>query len=154
MFNHALSESLFTIRRCQRNMLKYKSGYGQLSVWLFVTTNKPQSQNRDTYRSPTQGCNVSSCFYAKICSLLTRRWSSQPVQRVYWPENVIYWPEQWRTACVMRYGQRHKLQSFRREWDFCMYPYSVLQSCFFRERTFMHLSLITLKSTGKANVKG
>ena len=54
-----------------------------------------------------------------------RRRSSQPVQRIYWPENVIDWPEQWRTACVMRYERGHKLQSFRREWDFCMSPYSV-----------------------------
>ena len=51
-------------------------------------------------------------FYAKICSLLARR---QPVQRVYRPENVIDWPEQWRSTCVMRHARGHKLQRFRRE---------------------------------------
>ena len=33
-------------------------------------------------RKATQRCNVSAFFYAKICSLLARRRSSQPVQRV------------------------------------------------------------------------
>ena len=107
---------------------------------------KVSSQNRDTYRSPTQGCNMSSCFDAKIYSLLARRRSSQPVQRVYWPENVIYWPEQWRTACVMQYARRHKLQSFRCEWDFCMYPYSVV-SCSnnWANRAFVRGSLCLLE---------
>ena len=92
-----------------------------------VLTTVPQ--NKDQYRRATQGCNVSSFFYAKIYSLLARRRSSQPVQRVYWPENVIDWPEQWRTACVMRYARGHKLQSFRRKLPFCMDHYSVTVQC-------------------------
>jgi hypothetical protein len=36
-------------------------------------------------RRDIQRCNVSSFFYAKIFSLLARRRSSQPVQRVYRP---------------------------------------------------------------------
>ena len=71
---------------------------------------------------------MSSFFYAKIYSLLARRRSSQPVQRVYWPENVIDWPEQWRTACVMLYARGHKLQSFRRKLPFCMDHYSVVST--------------------------
>jgi hypothetical protein len=47
-------------------------------------------------RRATQQCNVSAFFYAKICSLLPRRRSSQPVQHVYWPENVIDWLGKWR----------------------------------------------------------
>ena len=76
-------------------------------------------------RRATQRCNASSFFYAKICSLLARRWSSQPVQRVYWPENVIDWLGKWRPTCVMRHARGHKLQSFRRKWPFCMDLYSV-----------------------------
>ena len=66
-------------------------------------------------RRATQRCNVSSFFYAKICSLLARRRSSQPVQRVYWPENVIDWLGKWRPTCVMRHARGQKLQSFRRK---------------------------------------
>ena len=77
-------------------------------------------------RRATQRCNVSSFFYAKICSLLARRRSSQPVQRVYWPENVIDWLGKWRPTCVMRYARGQKLQSFRRKWPFCMDLYYVL----------------------------
>jgi hypothetical protein len=44
-------------------------------------------------------------FYAKICSLMARRRSSQPVQRVYWPENVIDWLGKWRPTCVMRHAR-------------------------------------------------
>ena len=54
-------------------------------------------------RRATQRCNVSAFFYAKICSFLARRRSSQPVQRVYWPENVIDWLGKWRPTCVMRH---------------------------------------------------
>jgi hypothetical protein len=77
-------------------------------------------------RRAIQRCNVSSVFYAKICSLLARRRSSQPVQRVYWPENVIDWLGKWRPTCVMRHARGQKLQSFRRKWPFCMDLYSVL----------------------------
>jgi hypothetical protein len=46
------------------------------------------------------------------------RRSSQPVQRVYWPENVIDWLGKWRPTCVMRHARGQKLQSFRRKWIF------------------------------------
>ena len=59
-------------------------------------------------------------FYAKICSLPARRQSRQPVQRVYWPENVIDWLGKWRPTCVMRHARGQKLQSFRRKWPFYM----------------------------------
>jgi hypothetical protein len=68
---------------------------------------------------------VSSFFYAKICSLLARRQSSQPVQHVYWPENVIDWLGKWRPTCVMRHARGQKLQSFRRKWPFYMDLYSM-----------------------------
>ena len=64
-------------------------------------------------RRATQRCNVSAFFLCKICSLLARRRSSQPVQRVYWPENVIEWLGKWRPTCVMRHARGQKLQSFR-----------------------------------------
>ena len=73
-----------------------------------------------------QRCNMSSFFYAKICSLLARRRSSQPVQRVYWPENVIDWLGKWRPTCVMQHARGQKLQSFRRKWPFYMYLYSMV----------------------------
>ena len=79
-------------------------------------------------RRATQRCNVSSFFYAKICSLLARRRSSQPVQRVYWPENVIDWLGKWRPTCVMRHARGQKLQSFRRKWPFYMDLYSMSKS--------------------------
>ena len=77
-------------------------------------------------RRATQRCNVSSFFYAKICSLLARRRSSQPVQRVYWPENVIDWLGKWRPTCIMRHARGQKLQSFRRKWPFYMDLYSMV----------------------------
>ena len=77
-------------------------------------------------RRATQRCNVSSFFYAKICSLLARRRSSQPVQRVYWPENVSDWLGKWRPTCVMRHARGQKLQSFRRKWPFYMDLYSMV----------------------------
>ena len=77
-------------------------------------------------RRATQRCNVSAFFYAKICSLLARRRSSQPVQRVYWPENVIDWLGKWRPTCVMRHARGQKLQSFRRKWPFYMNLYSMV----------------------------
>jgi hypothetical protein len=76
-------------------------------------------------RRATQRCNVSAFFYAKICSLLARRRSSQLVQRVYWPENVIDWLGKWRPTCVMRHARGQKLQSFRRKWPFYMDIYSM-----------------------------
>jgi hypothetical protein len=78
-------------------------------------------------RRATQRCNVSSFFYAKICSLLARRRSSQPVQRVYWPENVFDWLGKWRPTCVMRHARGQKPQSFRRQWPFYMDLYSMLE---------------------------
>ena len=69
-------------------------------------------------RRATQRCNVSAFFYAKICGLLAIRRSSQPVQRVYWPENVIDWLGKWRPTCVMPHARGQKLQSFRRKWPF------------------------------------
>jgi hypothetical protein len=63
-------------------------------------------------RRATQRCNVSSFFYAKICSLLARRRSSQPVQRVYWPGNVIDWLGKWRPTCVMRHARGQKLHFY------------------------------------------
>jgi hypothetical protein len=76
-------------------------------------------------RRATQRCNVSAFFYAKICSLLARRQSNQPVQRVYWPENVIDWLGKWRPTYVMRHARGQKLQSFRRKWPFYMDLYSM-----------------------------
>ena len=70
---------------------------------------------------------MSAFFYAKICSLLARRRSSQPVQRVYWPENVIDWLGKWRPTCVMRHARGQKLQSFRRKWPFYMDLYSMVR---------------------------
>ena len=98
-------------------------------------------------RRATQRCNVSAFFYAKICSLLARRRSSQPVQRVYWPENVIDWLGKWRPTCVMRHARGQKLQSFRRKWPFYMNLYSMvmrtLVACFQAFRyTFKFTNLI------------
>jgi hypothetical protein len=76
-------------------------------------------------RRATQRCKVSAYFYAKICSLLARRRSSQPVQRVYWSEDVIDWLGKWRPTCVMRHARGQKLQSFRRKWPFYMDLYSM-----------------------------
>ena len=50
---------------------------------------------------------------------------SQPVQRVYWPENVIDWLGKWRPTCVMQHARGQKLQSFRRKWPFYMDLYSM-----------------------------
>ena len=77
-------------------------------------------------RRATQRCNVSAFFYAKICSLLARRRSSQPVQRAYWPENVIDWLGRWRPTCVMRHARGQKLQSVRRKWPFYIDLYSMV----------------------------
>ena len=51
---------------------------------------------------------MSTIFYAKLCSSLARRRSSQPVQRAYWPENVIDWLGKWRPTCVMRVDTNFK----------------------------------------------
>jgi hypothetical protein len=53
--------------------------------------------------------------------------ASQPVQRVFWPENVIDWLGKWRPTCVMRHAQGQKLQSFQRKWPFYMDLYSMAQ---------------------------
>jgi hypothetical protein len=52
--------------------------------------------------------------------------ASQPVQRVYWPENVIDWLGKWRPTCVMRHARGQKLQSFRHKWPFYVDFYSML----------------------------
>ena len=67
------------------------------------------SQNNDPYRGATQRCNVCPLF-ARIFSLLARRRGRQPLQRVYWPKNVIDRPEQWRSTCVTRHARAQKLQ--------------------------------------------
>jgi hypothetical protein len=54
--------------------------------------------------------------------------AEQPVQRVYWPENVIDWLGKWRPTCVMRNARGQKLQSFRRKWPFYMDLYSMVQA--------------------------
>ena len=51
--------------------------------------------------------------------------ASQPVQRAYWPENVIDWLGKWRPTCVMRYACGHKLQRFRLKISFWSHRYSV-----------------------------
>jgi hypothetical protein len=89
---------------------------------------QPRYRIKISNRRATQQCNMSSFFYAKICSLLARRQSSQPVQCVYWPENVIDWLGKWRPTCVMRHAQGQKLQSFRRKWPFYMDLYSITET--------------------------
>ena len=100
-------------------------------------------------RRATQRCNVSAFFYAKICSLLARRRSSPPVQRVNWPENVIDWLGKWRPTCVMRHARGQKLQSFRRKWPFYMDLYSMqaAQTCIYQyivTRKYMHAETLAL----------
>ena len=85
----------------------------------------PQHRIKISNRRATQRCNVSAFFYAKICSLLARRRSSQPVQCVDWPENVIDWLGKLRPTCVMRHARGQKVQSFRRKWPFYMDLYSM-----------------------------
>ena len=97
---------------------------------------------RITYRRATQLYNVSTIFYAKLCSLLARRRSSQPVQRAYWPENVIDWLGKWRPTCVMRYACGHKLQRFRLKISFWSHRYSVLQ--YRSRRSMSSISMGTL----------
>jgi hypothetical protein len=83
-------------------------------IWVMKTYGHGEFYHRIkiSNRRATQRCNVSTFFYAKICSLLARRRSSQPVQRVYWPENVIDWLGKWQPICVMRHAQGQKLRSF------------------------------------------
>jgi hypothetical protein len=99
--------------RCLRGRLPKACGFPsyihvKCSVWRTVFI-PPMADNHTKWlchrikisnRRATQRCNVSAFFYAKICSLLARRRSSQPVQRVYWPENVIVWLGKWRPTCV------------------------------------------------------
>ena len=94
-------------------------------------------------RRATQRCNVSSFFYAKICSLLARRRSSQPVQRVYWPENVIDWLGKWRPTFVMQHARGQKLQSFRRKWPFYMDLYSMVWVSYIAIQHLFHLPKMT-----------
>ena len=88
-------------------------------------------------RRCTLRCNVVSAFFnAKICSLLARRRSSQPIQRVYWPENVIDWLGKWRPTCVMRHARGQKLQSFRRKWPFyCIWIFIL---CSVRKQSYVN----------------
>jgi hypothetical protein len=102
-----------------------QKGKGLLMNILCFWLQTPDHRIKISNRRATQRCNVSSFFYAKICSLLARRRSSQPVQRVYWPENVIDWLGKWRPTCVMRHARGQKLQSFRRKWPFYMDLYSM-----------------------------
>ena len=105
----------------------YVLAYGTFAIAIYllrryiVTMVTDISQNhriKISNRRATQPCNVSAFFYAKICGLLARRRSSQTVQRVYWPENVIDWLGKWRPTCVMQHARGQKLQSFRRKWPF------------------------------------
>ena len=102
--------------------LSYQSVWSIVLVPMFFLG--PEHRIKISNRRATQRCNVSA-FYAKMCSLLARRRSSQPVQRVYWPENVIDWLGKWRPTCVMRHARGQKLQSFRRKWPFYMDLYSM-----------------------------
>ena len=70
---------------------------------------------------PLRGTTCLHLSYANICSLLARRRSSQPVQRVYWSVHAIDWQSLARASCVMRYARRQKLQRFRQESDFCIF---------------------------------
>ena len=54
--------------------------------------------------------------------------AEQPVQRVYWPENVIDWLGKWRPTCVMRHARGQKLQSFRHKWALLYGPIFILCS--------------------------
>ena len=75
---------------------------------FYVYRVAPSHRIKISNRRATQRCNVSAFFYAKICSLLARRRSSQPVQRVYWPGHVIDWLGKWRPTCVMREDRNFK----------------------------------------------
>ena len=101
------------------------TGYPASKVLSYFFSARHGHRIKISNRRATQRCNVSAFFYAKICSLLARRRSSQPVQRVYWPENVIDWLGKWRPTCVMRHARGQKLQSFRRKWPFYMDLYSM-----------------------------
>jgi hypothetical protein len=104
-------------------------------------------------RRATQQCNMSSFFYAKICSLLARRRSSQPVQCVYWPENVIDWLGKWRPTCVMRHARGQKLQSFRRKWPFYMDLYSMVRTKLESPCQWMELTLPVRAGEHVSNVR-
>ena len=108
-------------------MLSFSPGVNSRAELVTLASSGIKISNRRA----TQRCNVSAFFYAKICSLLARRRSSQPVQRVYWPENVIDWLGKWRPTCVMRHARGQKLQSFRRKWPFYMNLYSMPLCCLF-----------------------
>ena len=86
---------------------------------------------------------MSTIFYAKLCSLLARRRSSQPVQRAYWPENVIDWLGKWRPTYVMRYACGHKLQRFRLKISFWSHHYSVTILKFVRLQLFTGQNVFT-----------
>ena len=77
-------------------MYELYNGLIMRSVYSLLTQNKDQLTE-----GPLSGATCPRFFYAKICSLLARRRRSQPVQRVYWPENVIDWLGKWRPTCVM-----------------------------------------------------
>jgi hypothetical protein len=107
----------FSVYHCVSSMRLFCFARLTLNLVVSVHYHRIKMSNRRA----TQRCNVSAFFYAKICSLLARRRSSQPVQRVYWPENVRDWLGRWRPTCVMRHARGQKLQSFRRKWPFYIY---------------------------------
>jgi hypothetical protein len=67
-------------------------------------------------------------FLCKNMQFTGQKAGSQPVQRVYWPENVIDWLGKWQPTCAMRHARGQKLQSFRRKWPFCMDLYSMTEA--------------------------
>ena len=136
-WNHPFPSSIFCFRSppTQVNYIlvllhlcSYLLNHFQLEMTSHAEIHKPRQQHRIkiSNRRATQRCKVSAYFYAKICSLLARRRSSQPVQRVYWTENVIDWLGKWRPTCVMQHARGQKLQSFRRKWPFYMDLYSMV----------------------------
>ena len=73
----------------------------------------------------SEKCFLLGALLVKVEKAPTLRQSSQPVQHVYWPENVIDCLGKWRPTCVMRHARGQKLQSFRRKWPFYMDLYSM-----------------------------
>ena len=115
--------------------------------FVFTITLACEHRIKISTRRATQRCNVSAFFYAKICSLLARRRSSQPVQRVYWPENVIDWLGKWQPTCVMRHARGQKLQSFRRKWPFWY------GSLFYAARLYHYICMCVVFPLGVKNAR-
>ena len=106
---------------------------------IYPTASPPSHRIKISNRRATQRCNVSAFFYAKICSLLARRRSSQPVQRVYWPENVIDWLGKWRPTCVTRKDRNFKASDVSGPsiWIFILYFYVQAKPITFITKTFV-----------------